>query len=56
MSTDNINPNKGLPEVPPKDAKTELTEQELSTVSAGISESISIPYEKIQFKYKEQEP
>jgi hypothetical protein len=35
MSTENIDPNKKPTEVPPKDAKTELTEEELSKVSAG---------------------
>jgi bacteriocin-like protein len=35
MNTDNIDPNKNPTEVPPKDAKTELTEDELSKVSGG---------------------
>ena len=35
MSTNNIDPNKTPTEVPPKDAKTELTEEELAKVSGG---------------------
>ena len=50
MSTDKIDPNNPT-EVPPKDAKAELTEEELAKVSAG---SLSIPYEKIKFEYTEQ--
>ena len=35
MSTDKIDPNKNPTEVPPKDVKTELTEEELKKVSGG---------------------
>jgi bacteriocin-like protein len=35
MSADKIDPNKNPTEVPPKDAKTELTEEELAKVSGG---------------------
>jgi bacteriocin-like protein len=35
VNTDNTDPNKQPPEVPPKDAKTELTEEELAKVSGG---------------------
>ena len=35
MSTDKIDPNKNSTEVPPKDANSELTEEELAKVSAG---------------------
>jgi bacteriocin-like protein len=34
MSTDKIDPNKNLTEVPPK--KTELTDEELKKVSGGV--------------------
>ena len=37
MSTDNIDPNKNPTEVPPKDAKTELSEEELAKVSGGVT-------------------
>ena len=40
MSTDKIDRNNPT-EVPPKDAKAELTEEELMKVSAGISMSFS---------------
>jgi bacteriocin-like protein len=36
MNTDKIDPNNNPAEVPPKDAKTELTEEELAKVSGGI--------------------
>jgi bacteriocin-like protein len=37
MSTDKIDPNKKSTEVPPKDSKTELTEEELKHVSGGAT-------------------
>jgi len=35
MSTDKIDPNTNTTEVPPKDAKTELTDDELAKVTGG---------------------
>ena len=51
MSTDSIDPNKNPTEVPPKDTKTELTEEELAKVSGG---SVSLAYGESQVKYKPQ--
>jgi hypothetical protein len=52
MSTDNIEPDKKPTEVPPKDAKTELSEEELAKVSAGAGTTFN--YGTVQVKYQEQ--
>jgi hypothetical protein len=50
MSTDRIDWNNPT-EVPPKDAKAELTEEELAKVSAG---SLSMPFREFKVVYKAQ--
>ena len=50
MSTDKIGRNNPT-EVPPKDAKAELTEEELVKVSAG---SLSMSFSRFHVVYKAQ--
>jgi hypothetical protein len=53
MSTDKVDP-KNPTEVLPKDATTELTEEELAKASAG--EGVTFTYGKLQVNYQAQTP